>query len=748
MNNQKYLMIKRSLLSMSIASICMAANAQENNDFLNKTQLQPITVTARGITEDNLSTPFSVNIINGLETKERQLLDVKDMLRTQPSVDMQLAGNAAFSILTIRGVGGLYVTNLDDNAINFKVDGISNGKIALNRNLIDIDTIEIAKGPQGTISGTRSEAGSITVKTNDPVDYLEGNVTVGAGNKSQKNVQGVLNLPLTNNFALRIAGMSDSRDADLRKNENGKPINTKKKEGIQAKLGWHDDNNKHKVVLNIYHDKQTNNVPLYYKESEPFHITTFNLPNSAKDITKGIGLNVKSDLGFADFTSQTSFQKYEGTIHRPRFYTFFLEDMYKRFKIPQNQFAELNQKLSEPKNNRRFEEYSSKDFSQEFKLSSKPNDKMQWVTGVFLSHKKQNIKQDYRISLADFPNTPEIQSFKNRLLGKIDNADFSKETTIDQQAIFGEVTYPLTEKLNLITGLRFTHEKQKQDEIWIPNANNTNPLAKGGVKTGSNRISDNAFTGRLGLNYAIMPELHVYALQSHDHKFGGFDMYDTSMVNKGKPFAYEPTSINTSEIGAKYQSNDGKLMLGLALFQTKMKDDRIRLYTPAGYSAASVDTRSRGIELNGDWQANDNLKLYAALDILNTKVTSAPEKAKRVTQEGNEKPQVPKFSSTVGLVYHDELSVIPNGYWFTDINYRYVGTRYSQADNKQKLDAYHLVNLNIGLGNDQHELVLWGKNIANKKYLQSGMGYNFAGIEGLGVYGPERTFGIKYSYKF
>lgn len=712
--------------------------------------LDPIIVTARGVAEDQLETPFAVNTITTQDIEDEQHITMEDALRSQPSVDIHNGGNTSYSMLWMRGTGSLSLTSLDDNSVDIRVDGISHGKTGLARNLIDIEQIEVAKGPQGTLLGSSAEAGSIVVKTRDPVDYLEGKVGVGVGSHHQKYAEAVLNLPITDNVSMRVAGMKQQRDNVIIRKEDGKPLNQKDNQGVQAKLRWHDDADENNVVLALYQDKQTNNVPVLQNNFETFEVQTFDLPHESDSTAEGVILLVESDIGFANLDSQTSYHTYEGDILRPFLPPEMLPLQYGMFRIPAADQPIYNDIFSNEQSNRQHLIEELKQVSQELKLVSKPESDVKWVAGMYLAHKDRKWINDGKVSLEGLPNG----FYKNYLGSSTYNGDTNKTFDTTTKALFGEITYPATNSLDVIAGIRVANEKQVHHASWQGNSNNSLGTT---VKSDSKTLDETATTGRLGASLAITPNWRLYALQSRGHKFGGFADYDTN-VAYGNPVAfYKPTKIDASEVGTKYRSADNRLNLNLALYQNTMTDDHMTvLGAPPEYKSqtTNVDSRSRGIEVSADWHMTDNWQINTELAYTDAVVTDdsnvpAPGRPGTLplTAEGNRMPQVPKFSGSVGVRYSNDLPaglpLFNNAQWFVATDYRYVGKRFAQAYNGIELEEYGLVDASIGLSSADHEVSIWGKNLTDEKYKTVAI-YPM----NVGILGPDRSYGIKYSYYY
>lgn len=704
------------------------------------------TVTVRGFAENQLETPFVVNSISAITLNQQNISTAEQAIRSQPNIDVHNGGHVEYSSLWMRGTGSLSITSLDDDSVDVRVDGISNGKTGLARNLIDIEKIEVAKGPQGTLLGTKAEAGSFIIKTNDPVDEFEGHVGVGVGNKNHKSLEAVINVPVTNNLAVRVAGVTSETDNYILKSEDNTPLNTKKKQGIQAKLRWQDGNND--LVLGGYHDTQTNDVPIVQTNFDSNKISTFGLAHDSDNVSKGITLATKNDLGFARIETNGGYHVYSGEILRPLLPPEILPMQYAQLQIPAQLHPTLNAVFAKADNNRQLLKEESKQLSQEIRLVSQPDSKTKWVAGVYLENKERNWHNDSKLALTNLPNSP----VKAYLTTTSSNGDSKKTFDKNTQAIFGEITYPVGKSLNLVAGARYTHENLGHKTIWVGNSNNA--LATG-VKSDRKTLDDDAITGRLGLSYALIPNWRVYGIYSRGNKFGGFADYESNVVY-GNPLSYfKPTTIDAMELGTKFQSADKRLNLGIALYQNRMQDDHITvLGLPPKYdsSTANVDTQSTGAEISLDWKVTDHIQLKTDLAYTDTEVTDAsnvpaPKPGQlQLTANGNQMPQVPKFSGSLGVRVSDDVQGLPlfkNAQWYVGADYRYVGKRFAQSYNVFELDGYGLLGLNMGIMGEHHELSLWGKNLTDEQYLNIGIQPG-----SVGTVGEDRSFGLKYGYHF
>ena len=135
------------LPTVAILAVLGAAQAQEAAG--NAVELDPIIVRVRGISENSVAVPLSVQTIDGDRLSRRQIHTAEDSIRHTPGIEVISSGSPSNSFMWVRGTGSLSHASMDDNSVGLRFDGASQGIFGLSRNLFDIEGIEIGKGPQG-----------------------------------------------------------------------------------------------------------------------------------------------------------------------------------------------------------------------------------------------------------------------------------------------------------------------------------------------------------------------------------------------------------------------------------------------------------------------------------------------------------------------------------------------------------------------------------------------------------------------
>ncbi|CAH0498091.1 TonB-dependent receptor [Novosphingobium sp. CECT 9465] len=222
MRNSAYNRILLATVAPVVAfAMTSAAHAQTAQDGAQQAEestggLADIVVTARRTSENIQTVPVAVTALNAETLQERQVLQVTDLARTAPSLSIGTGGTGPATIvyLAIRGQAQNSPNSYSDAAVGIYIDGVYVARpIVGNLGFLDASGAEVLRGPQGTLFGRNTTGGALNLTTMQPqLDITEGYLKVGFGNYSQKVTEGVLNLPLTDELGVRVAGRYNDRD--------------------------------------------------------------------------------------------------------------------------------------------------------------------------------------------------------------------------------------------------------------------------------------------------------------------------------------------------------------------------------------------------------------------------------------------------------------------------------------------------------------------------------------------------------
>ncbi|SUA53158.1 TonB-dependent receptor Fiu [Oligella urethralis] len=708
-----------------------AQTGTENRDESEIQDLGSVVVYSRGIRESRFDTPFMMDVMDGSTLKQRAATTTLDALKLVPSVSVSDTGNPQQSLVWVRGVGSLSGTGMEDHTVDVVIDGVSNGLAGISRPLFDVERVEVAKGPQGVLYGHRSSAGNLLLKTVDPHNEFEASIGGSLGNRKLRGVNAILNVPLSDQVAFRLAAQRERRDDFIRDAETGKRVSIKDTEYVSGKLRWF-DGDRNDLILHAWYDRRKNNHPIIMADPLSHHTLIRGLPMGTWRKNAGVSLTYKHHFDFGTLESITAYQRHSSWIQRHVRGYDMLEPMFAG--LPPAERRIMDNYYGNIENNKQVVSEKVNQLSQELKLSGETSAGLKWITGVYLERRDRDFSWD------------ATRGIQGKLGLDNYNGDFVRIFDRDTAALYGEVTVPVTERLNVVAGLRYSHERLDHEETFYPHPANT----LSSHASFSHKLTDNLVSGRLGLNYALTPTWRLYALQSIGHKSGSFADWNTNISREGgaKPAEpYDASHIYTTEIGSKFLTADGRFALDVAMFYNKVSDEHVTIVEPNWVSYSdNADTESYGAELTMIAQVTDNWRLQGDLVWLHTEVTDVPESAQNITSKGNRLAQAARWSGGALVAYESDqknLAFLGAGKFNGHVGMRFIGSRYSQVRNTQKLPSIVLFDASVGLQTKHHDFYVWGKNLLDKRYMGFG-----AGIANMGVPAEGRTFGVNYSYKF
>ncbi|MDO4683423.1 MAG: TonB-dependent receptor [Lautropia sp.] len=665
--------------------------------------LPAITVQARRSTEKARDLPFTVNVSGEVELEQLRHGNLEDVLRGTPGVEVNSWGGVDSANVRIRGVGSLYQSGADDNSVIVNLDGVPTSVGNVGLGTLDIEQVEVLKGPQGTLYGRNSAAGAINLRSHQPVlGVREGSVRGEIGNQHQHLAEGVLNVPLGETVAARLALRHNARDYWYDNQTTGKPVSKPNDLAGRASLLWQPQAATRVLLRASSHRARAYQSAMLIRPYADRPWQALDADTSIDGNRQTIhqhALEVQHDLKRMRLTSVTTHERIE--------------------RDDQNLTGrEITRAwLGSDAINAQTKESRSRGWSQDLRLSSLPGNRQFWVAGVNV------YRSDWTANQANMGTRQE------------------HELSHDSDALYGEATWPLAgTPLKLTTGLRHTRERKGYDGHY----------SSPGATPDTRALKDSYTTGRLGLGWALSAQTNLYATLAHGHKSAGFNEFATSR-NDSVP--YRAGKVDTMELGVKHESADGRLRLEGALFTNRVRDDHLLAWDPATYASwmVNVDTRSRGLELNARWRADHGLTLSGGLvwldaSIRSHAVTNTP--AGDVTA-GNRLPDVPRLSALLSVQWQHSLpsfAGLDAPVLDAMLSVRHVGKRPNDPQNNFDLDSYRKIDLHLGINSGNTEIYLWGNNLLDARHEL--YGYYMSPTLQVGMPAPGRSVGLGVSYRF
>ncbi|KHK91949.1 TonB-dependent receptor [Novosphingobium malaysiense] len=545
------------------------AYAQDSED--SATDSGVIIVTAQRRAEAQVDVPISITNLSSDALKTASVEQLADIGKVTPALRFDFAGG--FFQPTIRGIGTAVATSGGGGNVGIYVDGFySPNPLAADFDLISVESIQVLKGPQGTLFGRNTTGGAILVSTREPstdANAIQGRVSYGRYNEFK--AEQFSNYVISDRVAVSLESQyrrGDGWQHDISNNDKrvGDYENWSVRIGLKADLT--DDVN---VLLRYKHGKVDDPSPLltssYYSDEfglgAPFggvpgtyttaknEIASGSVPEFFRSNSDVVQVTIRADLGFADLTSYSQYRNEKVDSS--------LELDYSGLDIFQ---------LGLPNNN--------DTWSQEFLLTSKAGTPLQWTAGLFYF---ENTDQ-YITDIDNFGNDPNSRI---RLGGS--------STTVRSYAAFLDATYEITPKLFVTGGLRYSYDKI--DDAYYNTrflAPTTITLPDGTVCTSTDGriyIKDcdpdavdfakgDRLTPRVVIRYKPTDQTSIYASYTKGYKAAIIDVGGSCQNAPYVCSRVKPETINAFEVGAKYETYG--LSLEAAGFYYDYKDLQVSIY--------------------------------------------------------------------------------------------------------------------------------------------------------------------------
>lgn len=726
----KKVLIKGVVALLLMCGILPVSNgfSETGRDEASQT-MEPIIVTARKAEESAKDVPFSLTVIGGTEIENRRLKNFEDALRQTTGIEIQTYGGLNTDVMRIRGVGSMYQIGQDDTSVLINIDGVPQSLGTASMSIMDIQRVEVLKGPQGTLMGRNSEAGAVNIITNKPTRHAEGYVKAEAGTEGTFDTEAMVSGPVSEKLSARFAAKYAGYDNVVEYYRTGGPISEPRDLAVRGTLLWA-PSDKTDATLTLGYEEKNNRAEAMliapYDDDPVIDISEDSL-DAEKD-SERVTLNVTHKFDTMILTSVTGYTGMDSSEDRL---------IYDRFLSN----ALLGMDVVEGSGTQKQTEADT--FYQEFRLSSKPEDDVFWVAGANYYHADRNLILAYNYS--------HVMSYM-AMNGTIDS-DF--KTT--DYGIFGEITYPVTRRFKLTGGLRYTWDKKEYDSNWAPST--TNPYAAYyGPASDSDEMSSSFATGRASVSYAVTPDSNTYFTYARGYKAKAYQDIATRYIFMGdnSDLTVDAAQINSYELGIKTQTPNKRAGVNVALFFNDIKDDHVSYVDMVTLTQAvsNNDTETKGVEVEGFWKPGNGFTITAGAGYTDAKITGAPATSRDV-KEGNCVPYSPKWNATVSISHNFALSP----FWgmtspslFTSVTNRYVGDRQGDPANSFELDAYNKLDLRIGVMSEHLEFYLWCDNLLDETYDLYGYNLGTSVIDGstvlAGTPARGRILGIGIAYYF
>lgn len=717
-----------------LALACSTALAQAptpagNADSDAVRQLDTVTVTALHRVTPLQEVPAAITALDGEAIKAKGAQEFKDYLTTIPGVNFS-QGNLGGMRVTIRGIsdgvgatGPLTGIYLDEAPIS-ETFGVT-----FDPDIYDVERVEVLKGPQGTLYGSGSMGGTVRVIGRQPhTGYVEGSVAATLTDVSHGGtggrIDGMVNVPLNAISALRVSAGYREDAGWIDNVANGaRDVNDVEKRNLRAQFLL-EPADRTSITAGFMYQKDDNGYPWHDDTALPDHQTSRIFAPWSNAEARLSSLTVRQDWDTMGLVSATNYIRNDSGNAL---------DSTASLRPPISAMTGVTMGPDEGVGVRTDSTLSQ--FTQEFRLSSSGERRIDWLLGAFYSNAETDFVQEF-----DFTQAPSV----NAVASGRDFYDSRQRYETTQLAAFGELTWNVSDALSLTAGLRGFDVSQR-NYIYA------NGIFNGGESSDDQRADYASSTSKLMLAWQADRDHLFYAQAVQGYRNGGptgnvpLAACGANLAELGYdavPTAYGPDKLWNYEVGSKNTLADGMVRLNGSAYYMDWDDIQSTIGLSCGFSFVTNagSARSRGAEVDLTVMPFAGLTLGASAAYVDATLTGvAPGVNARA---GDPLPLTSRWSGNAHAQYERDLWSNFSGFVRGEINY--VGERWSGfrgTPNARQLDAYTLLNARIGVRHDTWSVALFATNLTDERY-QTYHGNIYE------VVGRPRTVGVSFSSTF
>ncbi|WP_299591179.1 TonB-dependent receptor [uncultured Microbulbifer sp.] len=697
-----------------------AVSALISTAALAETAIEEVVVTSQLRATSQLDTPTSVSVLDAAAIETRGATNLEQLLNLAPNVNFS-SGASRGRFVQIRGIGerSQFIDPVNPS-VGLIVDGIDFTGLGLAASTLDMQQVEILRGPQGTVYGANALAGLVSMTSNAPTADTYAKVSAEAARYGSSTLSAVTSGPLSEQLGYRFAVQNQQSDGYVRNRYlDSKDTNNIDETVARGKLRYQASED---LLLDF---------TLFYLDADNGY-DAFSFDNSRTTQSDQPGWDRQETLAgavSAQWSGSDLFTINSVLSAASSDTEYGYDEDWSYVGFHPWEYSGTDNYLRDRDNLSADVRMVSTDESRLFSGSTG------WVAGVYLRTEEEALER---------------------------NASFTSQFDTDNAAIYGQLNTALTDRLELITGLRLEQRRADySDNLEVTNSND-----------------ENLWGGNITLQFSADDNTLIYGTLSRGYKAGGVNGYINSVADDNEaigPDAYlfDTESMLNYELGVKGDWLENRLQAQLSAFYQDRKNVQAKqsIFNPDpqnpsfdDYLANAAGGNSTGIEAEINFQATDALQLFATFGWLNAEFVDFISSTHVDARDDSEEVALPP----VDLDGRD-LAHAPNYQYFTGAEYALTNNLsarvelegkddfYFSNSHNEKSTAYELVNARLTYRGDNWDLSLWGRNLTDEVIYTRGFYFsNQGGNNPANYYAPEayyqlgepRTAGISGSYTF
>lgn len=680
-----------------------------------------IVVTAQRRAQNVLDVPIAINALSAETLRETGVVEVKDLTFVAPSVNITSStSEGAGAVFRIRGVGTTGQNAGLEGSVGVFLDGVYLARPGTAMNdLIDVERVEVLRGPQGTLFGKNTSSGAISIVTKKPEFEFGGEADVTVGSDGIFRARGTVTGPLIEDvLAIRLSGGRNQRDGVITDFVSGEEYNDRDRYNLRGQALFTPSETFEARLIVDYSEKNEAccAAPFSFNGPRATNIAAIGgtvLPDDenrrevavdtpfiddAEDF--GVSLQMDWETPVGDLVSITSYRDFQSVS---------LADTDRTDAAIATASRDIEDTL----------------ITQELRLQGEQG-RLSWLVGAYyftedLSETSMQVfgadTEAYVLTLVPASYAPVVIGYYDDGFGSF--GDFDQDTT--GWAIFTHNDLTITEKLHFIFGARWNDEEKDGRGVFADTTDCGHPvraavnfLCPAGDFDASESYEE--MTGIATLQYFLTDDLNVYASYARGFKAGGINLHRDAYKSTSGGETFLPETVDNFEIGAKGLFFDKRLQVTTAGYYAEFDNFQLNTFTGNGFiisNAAGVI--STGAELDAQWRVAPGFILRAGAAFNESEYTTDTDNAGLTDLQIT---NAPKWSISAGGGYERAVSSGLEAFASVNASYQSRVRTGSDLDPMKDQEGYARLNARAGVrdADGRWELALWGENILDEDY--------------------------------
>lgn len=727
----------RSVITTAVTLASTAVCAQGGSGFA----LEEVIVTAQKRAENLQEVALSAQAFGAEDIRVLGIDSVAELIFAAPSLNAGGLGGGSQQQMGIRGIVDYSRNPGVDPRMGVYIDQIYQGQgYSADQPLLGIETVEILRGPQGTLFGKNTVSGAINLVTKAPTENTEGEFAATYGNEGQAKFQGYLSGGLTDSLFGSISLTYDERDGLYRNTFLNTETGDYDRISGRGKLRFV-PSDRTDITLSYDYSKRESSEPAGVEASLPPYESRAGFDSQDETEFWGLGLHVNHELDNGMQLVSIS------SLRESEFY-FRGDDDMTPARIQTSSFDETNEQIT-----------------QEFRIQSADDQALKWLAGAYY-YKAERKTGRFAQFDEDLYNllVPALADFATQLSGY---AQIPSVLDHESYALFAHLDWSINDALSITAGLRYTEDDKTVD--WSQTNYQNDPATAAALQAATglpltqapgalfgavnssfaDDRSEDDLSPMISVNYQANDQTLLYARYAGAAKSGGYNA--DFMTNGLESFEYDQETVDSYELGLKTTLINDTLRMNVALFEMAFDDFQVFQFLANSSGATSLEltnaaeTTVTGVETEITWLPADNLRFIANATFLDASYDDFENPGGGEPFTGNQLPYAPDLKYFLAAQYRANLG---DGALTFDIDYTYVDDQFTDPGNLDvdKIDSYSLLGARISYApsSNDWELALWGRNLADEEYNKVNND-NFLGTPRT-VWGDPRLFGLTFTY--